>query len=127
MHFYGNCKQAVELYKRAFGAEVKAIFLNSDADPADYMAEENHKELVYHSEIIIGEQRLFLNDATDGYRAGNQVSLLIHFDTVEELKAAYEVIAEGAEILSPMESTTYCAAFVSLLDKYGVQWELMAG
>ena len=131
LHFKGNCKQAIELYKKAFGAEVKTLLSYSDANPEDFvMDDESQKNLVYHSEIIIGNHRLMLNDTTeddDNFQTGNSLSLLVHFDSVDELKMAYAILADGAEIISPMESQTYCACFASLADKYGMQWELMAG
>jgi PhnB protein len=69
-----------------------------------------------------------LNDTTDEvFQIGNSVSLLVHFDTENELKKAYEIMAEGAVIINPIESQTYCACIVSLIDKYGMHWELMAG
>jgi PhnB protein len=131
LHFKGNCGQAIELYKKAYGAEVKTLLRYSEANPHDFILDdESQGNLVYHSEITIGTNRLMLNDyftTDDDYQVGNSLSLLIHFDTVDELKTAYETMSDGAIIISPMESQTYCACFVSLIDKYGVQWELMAG
>ena len=130
LHFNGNCYQAIELYKKAYGAEVKVLLRYADANPQDFiMNEESHGDLVYHSEIIMGNHRLMLNDATDDddFQTGNSLSLLVHFDTEDECKKAYSVMSEGAVIISPMESQTYCACFASLTDKFGKQWELMAG
>jgi len=58
---------------------------------------------------------------------GNSLSLLVHFDIEDECMEIYRIMSDGAVILSPMESQTYCACFASIIDKYGVQWELMAG
>ena len=129
LHFKGTCKQAIELYKKAYGAEVKAFLSYADANPQDFlMNDESHRDLVYHSEVIIGNHKLMLNDtAEDDFHMGNSLSLLVHFDTEDECMEAYKIMANGAVILSPMESQTYCACFASLIDKYGVQWELMAG
>ena len=131
LHFKGNCKQAIELYKKAFGAEVQALLCYADANPEDFvMDNESQKNLVYHSEIVIGNHRLMLNDTTeddDNFKMRNSLSLLVHFDSVDELKTAYGILADGAVIISPMESQTYCACFASLIDKHGMQWELMTG
>jgi len=130
LHFNGNCKQAIELYEKAYGAEVKALIRYADANPQDFIVnDENKGDWVYHSEIIIGNHRLMLNDwIDDDFQTGNALSLLVHFDTEDECKKAYRIIAEeGATIISPMESQTYCACFASLMDKYGVRWDLMAG
>jgi PhnB protein len=129
LHFKSNCTQAIELYKKAFGAEIKSFLRYSDANPEDFaMNDENKKNWVYHSEITIGNNRLMLNDTTeDDFQTNKSLSLLVHFDTSKEIIAAYELLTDGAVIISPMESQTYCAHFASLTDKYGVCWDLMAG
>jgi PhnB protein len=125
-HFNGNCKQAIELYKKAFGAEVNVMFCNSDANPKDYVANSNEKDLVYHAEILIGNQRLMLTDSIDDKLVrGNSLSLVITFETASDVKTAYDLMADGATIVSSMQSTTYSSCFVSLVDKYGMRWELM--
>ena len=129
LHFKGNCTQAIELYKKAFGAEVKTLLRYADANPQDFiMDDEKQGDLVYHSEILIGNNRLFLNDTTEeDFQTGSLFSLLVHFDTNDEIMAAYELLTDGAVIVSPMESQTYCAHFASLVDKYGMRWDLMQG
>ena len=129
LHFKGNCMQAIDLYKKAYGAEVKALLRYAEANPQDFvMNDESQKDLIYHSEITIGNHRLMLNDTIeDDFKKGNSLSLLVHFDTESECKEAYRIMAEDAVIISSMESQTYCACFASLIDKYGVSWELMAG
>ena len=129
VHFNGNCTQAIELYKKAFGAKVKTFLRYADANPEDFkMNDENQRDWIYHSEIVIGDNRLMLNDTTeDDFQTVNSFSLLVHFNTSEEIMAAYELLRDGAVIISPMESQTYCAHFASLIDKYGMRWDLMAG
>lgn len=126
-HFRGQGKQAIELYKQAFGAEVKVLLCNSDADSDDYIIEdESQNDLVYHAEIYIGGQRLTLTDAPDDPPPNtNPLSLLITFETAEDVKRAYEIMADGATIIYPIQSTTYSSCFVSLVDKFGMRWELM--
>ena len=129
LHFKGNCKQAIELYKKAFGAEAINFIKYADANPQDFSINDgNQSDMVYHSEIVIGTNRLMLNDtADDSYQTGDSLSLLVHFDTSNEIKAAYEILSEDAVIISPMKSQTYCAHFASLIDKYGIRWDLMEG
>ena len=66
LHFKGNCSQAIVLYKEAFGAEVKTLLYYADANPKDFVvSDEKHNNLVYHSEMVIGNNRLMLNDTTE--------------------------------------------------------------
>lgn len=126
-HFRGQCRQAIELYKKAFDAKVKVLLCNSDANPQDYVNKDaSQNDLVYHAEIYIGRQRIILSDAPDdSHSNGNPLSLLITFETAGDVKKAYEVIADGGTIIHPMQSTTYSSCFISLVDKFGMRWELM--
>lgn len=38
---------------------------------------------------------------------------------------AFEAMKDGAEILSPPQSTTYSSCFLSLIDRFGNRWEIM--
>ncbi|MCL2521907.1 MAG: glyoxalase/bleomycin resistance/extradiol dioxygenase family protein [Erysipelotrichales bacterium] len=126
-HFRGQGKQAIELYKKAFGAEVKILYCNSDAHPKDCALESaNQGDLIYHAEIYIGQQRITLTDTPDDPIPNtNPLSLLITFETAKAVKKAYEIMKEGATIIYPIQTTTYSSCFVSLIDKFGMRWELM--
>ena len=123
LHFRGQAKQAIELYKQAFGAEVKVLLCNSDAYSDE---DENPKDLVYHAEIYISEQRLTLTDSPDDPLPNTHpVSLLITFKTAEDVKKSYEIMSDGATIIYPIQTTDYSSCFVSFIDKFGMRWELM--
>ena len=83
------------------------------------------KELVYHAEIMIANRRIFLNDHISNIPSGINLSLLILFDNVEQVKTAYEILKKDARILTPITETTYSSCFVSLIDQFGIRWELM--
>jgi len=131
--FSGQCQQAMELYKKAFGAQIITKIHYSEANPKDFVFKnEAEKDFIYYSEMAIGNTVISLGDDPDGLldkksQGASQVSLLIEFETVEKLNAAYQIISEGATILKPICSTTYCTGYVSLVDKFGIHWDLMSG
>jgi PhnB protein len=75
--------------------------------------------------MVIGSQRIMLNDHDRGLPSGMNVSILVSMDTAEAVKTAYHALKDGAEILSDLTETTYSSCFVSLIDRFGVRWELM--
>lgn len=102
------------------------LLCNADANPQDYRASEHEQDLVYHAEIMIGNQQIMMTDDADTTAPkGNAISLVLTFDTADEVKAAYEIISSGCKIISPIQSTSYSSCFVSLIDKFGIRWELM--
>ena len=126
-HFNGQCRQAISMYEKAFNVKANVILSYSDADSRDFKVEGDiDKDLVYHAEMFIGNQRIMLSDSIDTtLSSGNTLSLVMTFESADEVKTAYEFISEAAEIITPMKSTTYSSCFVSLIDRFGVRWELM--
>jgi len=127
LHFLGNCMEGIELYKKVFGAKVLCLLKNKDANPIDYTTDEKYSEHVYHAEIMIGETRIMMSDITESkeHTPGNSLSLVVTFDTADEVKKAYSLLKDNAVIISPMKSTTYSSCYVSLIDRFGMRWELM--
>lgn len=127
LHFCGCCEEAIRLYQRAFGAEVLCLYRNDDANPDDYVAGEGRSAFVYHAEIAVGGSRIMLSDLDEGAPppSGRPMSLALTFGSADAVKRAFAVLGEGADILSPMRATTYASCFVSLVDRFGMRWELM--
>lgn len=124
----GQCEEAIELYEKAFGATTKLIMRYSDADERDWSLPltDEQKNMVYHAEMVIGNQRVFFSDIIEFNLAkGTSLFLAITFEDSESVKKAYEVLQEGSTIVCPMVSTTYSSGFVSLVDKFGFRWVLM--
>ena len=127
-HFNGQCEEAIELYKKAFSADLKFIMRYSDADIRDFdvTLTDDWKDMVYHSELMIGEQRIMMADEMDVEQAKSISHFLtVTFDTPEEVKRAYEVLEEGATVIYPLHSTTYSSCTASIVDKFGFRWGLM--
>jgi len=126
-HFRGNCKEAIDLYKKVFDIKILTLLENKDANPIDYAFNDTNPSHVYHAEIMIENSRLIMSDISteEEHRAGNSLSLVVTFDTMDHVKKAYNVLRDEAVILSPMKSTSYSSCFVSLIDKFGMRWELM--
>lgn len=127
-NFAGRCEEAIELYKKAFGAKVGCFLRYSDADKADWDKEltPEQKNYIYHAELFIGNQRIMMCDNMDvEFRKSTALSLTVTFDTKDEVKHAYDVLSEDSEIIYPLQSTTYSSCMVVFIDKFGFRWGLM--
>jgi len=130
----GQTNEALNLYQKAFGATVtaKILFCEADKDDLQYTGAEND-HLVYYSELMIGKHMVMVNDDAAGILgscSGKRpllTGLCISFDSEEKAKAAYEILADGAEILMPIMSNSFCTFFATLADKFGVVWDLYFG
>ena len=124
----GRCEEAIELYQKAFHAKVGCLLRYSDANKSDWdkkLTPEQEK-YIYHAELFIGGQRVMMCDNLDvEFRKSTALSLVVTFDTKEEVKQAYEILCEGSETIYPMQSTTYSSCFVAFVDRFGFRWGLM--
>lgn len=127
-NFSGNCYEAIQLYQKAFNAQIHTLIRNRDAvwDEAVAGMNEAEKELIYHAEIYIGEQRIMMNDNPDlPLQLVLALSLTITLDTKDEVMQAFEVMKEGGSIIDPPQETAYSSCFVSLVDRFGFRWVIM--
>jgi len=128
LHFNGECAAAIALYEKAFATKANFILRYKDRNEADWndpitTEQENY---VYHAEMHIGGHRFMFSDnyAPDTSRTQNSFLTAV-FDTAAEVRAAYAVLSEGCTVITPMQSTTYSACMVSLVDRFGFRWGLM--
>ena len=131
LQFDRQCELALEMYKKAFGAEVAFLMRFSDAKPQDrpvcYNAERD-ADLIFHAQMKLGGKRVLLCDNLfNTLPRGHTVGLVVMLETAEDVKAAFDILADGATIVSPISSATFTAAAGSLVDKFGIFWDLMVG
>lgn len=114
MHFAGQCEAAMALYEAALGAEALSLHRGEDGR-------------VYHAEMMICGQRVLMTDeASDDLSADHiSVSLAVLFDTPAAVADAFAAMEPGATVIHPLAETAYSGAFVSLVDRFGIRWELM--
>jgi len=127
-NFAGCCEEAIALYQEAFDARVECLLRYRDADKNDWSKAltAEQQDFIYHAELFIGEQRLFMCDNLDlVITHGTGLSLTVTFETKEEVQKAYETMKEGSQILYPLHSTTYSSCIVAFIGKFGVRWGLM--
>ena len=127
-HFGGKCKEAIDLYKKAFGAETLCMLLYRDAKTEDYdkPLTDEQKNCVYHAEILIGEQRIMMADNIDmPFAPSTSLFLTMTMDTKEDVMRAFNVLKDGCQIIHPPHSTTYSSCTVNLIDKFGFRWVIM--
>ena len=132
--FSGNCTQAIEMYEKAFKAQIEYKATYSQANKNEYNnTNEAQKDWIYHAQLKIGKQTIMMCDDDDSdlnvgdgkEQRKSEVCLCVEFSAKEELMYAYDVMKEDAIILEPMSSASYSEAFVLLEDKFGIRWWLM--
>lgn len=130
LSFGGNCREAIHMYARGFQGSISCLITYGEANDPAYLPllKENQKDFIYHSELILGEQRIILADHVDiEFQTCYSNFLTVMFDTKEEVQRAYEVMKEGSQTIYPMEAeaTPYSSCRVVFVDKFGIRWGIM--
>lgn len=128
LNFGGNCRAAISMYEKAFRGKITCLITYGEANDPKFNAllQEGQEGYVYHSELVLGSQRIILSDHVDiAFQTCYSNFLTMMFDTKEEVRQAYEIMKEGSTTIYPMEATTYSSCRVVFVDRFGIRWGLM--
>lgn len=128
LNFKGNCREAIKMYEKAFKGTISCLITYGEADDPKYnlLLKENQKDYIYHSELVLGDQRIIMSDQVDiELQTCDSNFLTIMYDTKEEVQQAYEVMKEGSRTIYQMEATPYSSCRVAFVDKFGIRWGIM--
>ena len=126
-HFDGCCRQALDLYREALGAEITTVTHYSDAKPEDFSVSltEEQKKYVYHAEMKVSGQRLMFSDAISPIDKGQNLSIVVVFPGPEEVRESFALLRDGGKVLFKPSELTYSSCFAAVIDRFGMRWELM--
>lgn len=125
----GNGQEAVKFYEEALEAEVLAFQTYGDMpENPEFTISDEMKNLVLHAQLKIGESYLMLSDnfPDEPYQIGNQLNVALLLKDVEKMTAMFNKLAEGGEVLMPLQETPWSPAYGQVKDKYNVTWQFSA-
>jgi PhnB protein len=122
LFFEGRCEEAVELYRKALGAEVTMLMRRRDS-PDPQMCSPGTEEKVMHMSFRIGDTTLL---ASDGRCTGQpnfqgfSLSLTVADDSAAE--RLFASLADGGQVQMPLTKTFFSTCFGMVADRFGVPW-----
>ncbi len=127
--FDGECKEALELYEVAFMRKADQIGKFADMPPnPNYEIPEMYKNRILQATIKFGENYIRLSDCGPGINlnsvATERIAIAIEADE-EVVRNAFEVLSREGEGKMPLSETFFSPLFGVVMDKYGVQWNLI--
>jgi PhnB protein len=122
--FDGNCAEAMQHYQRCLGGELSMTRV-SDMPNKDQMPPELHGRLAY-SHLKSGAIEISATDWLHQTRRplqGNTVAMYLHLGTYDELREAFDKLAEGGdpELRDELREMPF-GTYGHLVDKFGVNW-----
>jgi PhnB protein len=77
-----------------------------------------------HSVLRFGDSVLMGSDGPEHHqtRVGNNVTLNLNFDSVDEIEGVFQKLSDGGEVRMPLQDTFWGARFGMCADKFGTEW-----
>ncbi len=122
LFFDGRCEEALELYKRALGAEVTMLMRMKDS-PEPLQTPPGSEEKVMHACFKIGDTSVMASDGNCGGKPDFQgISLTLTVDSEAEAERVFGALGEGGQVRMPLTKTFFSPRFGMVADRFGVPW-----
>ena len=121
LNFNGNAAEALAFYAKAFDG--KTLFQQTFGEsPMESPAE--FKDKIMPATFQAGNLTFMVSDCMPDQpvSGGTNLSLSMHFKSVEDIDKTFEALSEGATITMPLQDTFWGAKFGMLTDKFGINW-----
>jgi PhnB protein len=126
LNFMGNTEDAFNFYRSVFGTEFSMFQRFSDTPVGEQMPEADRSKVMHVTLPIGGGTVLMGTDALESQghtlTVGNNYSLALAPETLEEGTKLFNGLAEGGTVSMPMQKMFWGAYFGMLTDKFGIQW-----
>jgi PhnB protein len=119
--FQGECEEALNFYKDAMNAEIEGRMRWGDSP----MAGQGNDDKIMHSVLKIGDTVIMAADSMSDehpVKVGNNISLAVGVDTVEQAESMFAKMSEGGTVTMPIQETFWATRFGMLTDKFGINW-----
>ncbi|HTD99438.1 MAG TPA: VOC family protein [Mucilaginibacter sp.] len=127
LNFDGKAEQAFNFYKSVFGGEF-LTFQRFKDNPMGANLSAADGEKILHVALPIGNNGVVLmaSDTLESmgqtWKPGNEFTLSLHLDSIEEGQKYFDALAAGGVVGAPFEKAFWGAHWGMLTDKFGMKW-----
>lgn len=114
--FNGQARQAMEFYKSIFGGELKISTF------ADQHVPDAPADGVMHAQLDVDGRALVMGSDGMGDKEFRGFSLSLSGTDAKELRGYFAQLAEGGQVVKPLEKESWGDEFGMLTDKFGINW-----
>ena len=124
LFFGGRCKEALEFYRTALGAEVEMCMTYKESpEPAPPgMLPDGYEDKVMHASFRAGDSTIMASDGCGEDPGIKGFSLAINVPTEADADRYFTALAEGGKVNMPLTKTFWSPKFGMLEDRFGVAW-----
>lgn len=127
LNFNGDCETAFAHYREVFGGDYVIFMRFREMPPDDNLPiRDDEQDRVMHVSLPIGEHAVLMGSDTSASMGevnfGNHISISVDADSEADADRLFAGLADGGQIVMPMEKTFWNAYFGMCTDRFGVQW-----
>lgn len=127
--FNGNCREAFEFYKLAFGKEFSSISTFDEMPSQEGIPEvaDEDKDKIMHVSLPISNETILMGSDTGGewagnFKQGNNFSISVNTLSKQDADHIFNTLSDGGKITMPMDNTFWGSYFGMFTDKFGINW-----
>ncbi|EQM73934.1 VOC family protein [Stutzerimonas stutzeri] len=126
--FDGQARDAFTLYQKVLGGTLEMMTFAQAPESEHFPAE--HRERIMHVCLNLGDYQLMASDTMPGdaacgggpYEGIKGCSISLHPKSVAEGERVFNGLAEGGQVVMPLEKTFWAERFGMFVDRFGVSW-----
>jgi PhnB protein len=118
--FDGDCRQAMEFYKRCLGGELHLMPLSE----APGETPKDARDRIMHANLRNGSINLMASDrwGDHPFQTGNNFAICIATESLAETERLFTDLAEKGTVTMALQDTFWGARFGTLIDQFGINW-----
>lgn len=123
--FNGNCRQAMEFYKKCLGGELHQMtFAEMPGNPPPEV--QKAKDRIMHARLTAGSAVLMASDTMPGmpHQQGDNYSVSLDCESVPEIEKLFAALSEKGTVKMPLQETFWAQRFGMFNDQFGIPWML---
>jgi PhnB protein len=122
LSFNGQCEEAFKFYEQCLGGHLGTIFRYAET-PLAARVPDDWQDKVMHGSLRLGDQMLMGGDlAPDRYVEPKGFQLSLQIGSTAEAERVFGALAEGGQIVLPLERTFWAVRFGMVIDRFGIPW-----
>ncbi|MEO7314366.1 MAG: VOC family protein [Ginsengibacter sp.] len=126
LNFNGNTEEAFDFYKSVFGGEFSMVMRFKDTSEAGKMPPEAQDKIMHIALPLKNGSILMATDSLESMGRklieGNNYSICISPESMEEGETLFNALSKGGEIDLPYQKQFWGAWHGQLKDTFGIQW-----
>ena len=123
LHFNGCCREALEFYTKELGG-TEVSLLTYGESPAGEHVPEDQQNWIVHGSMSLGDLVIAGADIMTDYERPAGFNILLQLENEEDSRTKFALLAEGGEVIMPLQSTFWSPSYGIVRDKLGIPWEV---